>query len=474
MKNTTLYVLGVAAVAVLAFIMVYKPGGTLAASLALADGSVEIDFGDGKWMAAREGDGVKAGTNLRTAQGKAVVSFDDGSVMRLDAFTEVHVETITRNAITVENLSGRVYSRVDKTGDLVWTVKSLGTETTALGTAFSVQGNNNNKQVNVDVFESKVKVKVKKDDGLFEKEVAAGKGLIVDQSQPLSKATAEKTVTVETAKKDAFVKWNIQEDAKTDEPLGDFASVATEEELAEEALAVEEALKTEPAPAPVVKTVAVETEPAPKPAPAPTPYIKLAAIAGDAGVKLTWSIGGGLTAPYGFKVVKSKELKPVYPGNDYNYLSNPDARSFVWKVADGETYHFRVCTYNGDGACKTYSNDVSIKTALAVKEPAKSSGSGFEYIGTELQLSAMPIDGAVKLSWSPCTSSTFQGYKVVRSETDSNPYYPNNGYLQYITSRDSTYYKDTNVTAGKSYYYRICSLQSDGPVTCGNVVQVTY
>jgi len=75
-------------------------------------------------------------------------------------------------------------------------------------------------------------------------------------------------------------------------------------------------------------------------------------------VNLYWTLSG--SAPYGFKLVKSLEPNPVYPGNDYVYLSSPDVRSYVWDMSFPGTYHFRVCAYNGNGACVFYSNDISI------------------------------------------------------------------------------------------------------------------
>lgn len=78
-------------------------------------------------------------------------------------------------------------------------------------------------------------------------------------------------------------------------------------------------------------------------------------------VKLSWDISGG-DAPKGFKVVKSKSKNPVYPGDDYKYLSDKKTDSYKWKdLKDGKTYHFRVCAYKGSGKCGTYSNDVEVK-----------------------------------------------------------------------------------------------------------------
>ncbi|MDF1497723.1 MAG: SH3 domain-containing protein [Patescibacteria group bacterium] len=77
---------------------------------------------------------------------------------------------------------------------------------------------------------------------------------------------------------------------------------------------------------------------------------------------ISWTLSD-MDSPKGFKVVIDESANPVYPGNDYHYLTDPNIRTDIWTGLDsGATYHFRVCEYLG-GYCGTYSNDVAI-TAL--------------------------------------------------------------------------------------------------------------
>ncbi|MDO8685333.1 MAG: S-layer homology domain-containing protein [Clostridiales bacterium] len=46
-------------------------------------------------------------------------------------------------------------------------------------------------------------------------------------------------------------------------------------------------------------------------------------------------------------------------------------------------------------------------------------------------------EGKVAVSWNKNMSSKFQGYKVVVSKYDSTPAYPENGYFQWITDRET-------------------------------------
>lgn len=75
-------------------------------------------------------------------------------------------------------------------------------------------------------------------------------------------------------------------------------------------------------------------------------------------VNLSWSISGG-DAPKGYKVVWSADSNPVYPGNEYQYLSNGNQMSASVSVKNEGTLHFRVCIYQG-GVCGAYSNDLSL------------------------------------------------------------------------------------------------------------------
>ncbi len=95
--------------------------------------------------------------------------------------------------------------------------------------------------------------------------------------------------------------------------------------------------------------------------------IKLTGSVEKGYLNLNWTVSG--TAPKGFKVAKSKvNQNPTYPvikGDTYKYLSSPDVRqNRDFNIMGGNTYHYRVCQYNGNGECISYSN------ALALKVPS--------------------------------------------------------------------------------------------------------
>lgn len=73
-------------------------------------------------------------------------------------------------------------------------------------------------------------------------------------------------------------------------------------------------------------------------------------------VKLNWLLTD-MVSKNGFKIVISEFENPVYPGNDYHYLTSA-ARNDEWKLNPG-TYYFRVCEYLG-GKCGIYSNNYKV------------------------------------------------------------------------------------------------------------------
>lgn len=184
------------------------------------------------------------------------------------------------------------------------------------------------------------------------------------------------------------------------------------------------------------------------------------------GVKLAWTISGD--GSKGFKVVKSTEANPEYPGDSAEYVDGNTRTLTRYGLSGGKTYHFRVCRYTGNG-CDVYSNNLELTIPASEKETS----SKYQSSNGELKLEAAVLPGAVALSWTKSTSDRFEGYKVVRSLTNSDPSYPTDGYVDYLPERDTQTFIDGTAIPGKSYYYRICALESGSSATCGNVVKVT-
>lgn len=81
-------------------------------------------------------------------------------------------------------------------------------------------------------------------------------------------------------------------------------------------------------------------------------------------------------------------------------------------------------------------------------------------------------DGSVKSTWSKYNGpEAFTYYKLVRSESNSNPVYPDDGYIYYGGDINVLSYTDSDVPTGTSYY-RICQIASPERYCSKTVVKV--
>lgn len=84
-----------------------------------------------------------------------------------------------------------------------------------------------------------------------------------------------------------------------------------------------------------------------------------------------------------------------------------------------------------------------------------------------------------KLDWSKVYTSwtaynkaeKFKYYKVVRSDSVSNPVYPDHGYIKYEWDVNKTQFIDYNPLVWKSYY-RVCAITYENNRYCSNVVKI--
>lgn len=181
-------------------------------------------------------------------------------------------------------------------------------------------------------------------------------------------------------------------------------------------------------------------------------------------VKLVWSTSE-LDASKGFKVVMSESANPVYPGNKYHYLTNPSVRQDYWSgLANGKTYHFRVCQYLG-GKCGVYSNDIAITVAT--------NGAFAENIMPgNIDLSVTPVSGGkAEITWSLTDMTSPKGFKVVIDEAE-NPVYPGNEY-HYYSDPDKHTDTWTGLKAGQTYHFRVCEYLGGYCGTYSNDVSIT-
>lgn len=209
----------------------------------------------------------------------------------------------------------------------------------------------------------------------------------------------------------------------------------------------------------------------------------LNAEAENNGVALAWTESNRGTAFLYYKVVRSKTNANLkYSTDGYiKALSDIENLSYVDNdVITDTNYYYRVCVlYNGgQAATGNGTNSTQEECSNVVQITAKDETDDGDEPTDSNDLVSPTLETTVDtigthLSWTKNMEESFKYYKVVRSETNDSPRYPEDGYIS-VQGRDETTYTDTSVknTTGGVHYYRICSVNNENEVFCGNVKKV--
>lgn len=161
--------------------------------------------------------------------------------------------------------------------------------------------------------------------------------------------------------------------------------------------------------------------------------------------------------------------------------SNRYSTNYDDHPAEAGTYWYRLCVIkkNGEEPCSpgvkavlkqgtAATQSVSAATTTEPTVVFQDSQPG------ELQLSATPTgDGGLTFSWTPFVGrgSAFLFYKLVRSQTVTDPQYPRDGYLAHTADQARVTFIESAPPSGAAYY-RVCAVDAADGLWCGNVVSV--
>ncbi len=130
---------------------------------------------------------------------------------------------------------------------------------------------------------------------------------------------------------------------------------------------------------------------------------------------------------------KYKRIKTIKSGSTVSYKDG--------KVKTGTTYYYKVRAYDMVGGKAVYSAYSKTKSATPV-------------LGRPTGLAAgVTQDGNIRLTWNAVDGA--QTYTVMRSDSQNGKY----KIATEICSTNS--YVDTNVKAGKTYYYKVCAVRGE-------------
>lgn len=179
-------------------------------------------------------------------------------------------------------------------------------------------------------------------------------------------------------------------------------------------------------------------------------------------VELKWDIYSGDDLKY-YKVVHSTSNKNLkYPEDGYlTYITNPSETYYEdkdkFKVG---TNYYRITTVLKDNT-KLHSN-VEVLNIGGVENQED-----YSYEG---HFESYDKGDYILLEWKAYKGDNFKYYKVVHSKTDSDPKYPEDGYIKVITNPLETSFKDyEKFEIGIKNYYRITTVLSDDTKIHSNV-----
>lgn len=313
-----------------------KPVAKMGVAVTVADGTVTYQKASGgEWAPLTTETQLAEGSQVKTAaESRAVLLFDDGSALRLDANTTVGLTSLAADDIKIAQIDGMAYSRV-VASKRSYTVGVDGINYKALGTAFSTVKSQTEKGVRV--FQSQVKV-----DGV-ETAVAEGKQYFNDNANASLKDKVT-DIDVDAMADSAFVKWNLTEDEKAENFKNKLGILGKVKERAEQKVKEQEKDSDHETKDKVTRGTMSLTR---------------------SGETFTWSYTG--KAIHGYKLVYSKSNPtPTFGTDDAIYFGSigetsgslPDKR----KTGGGGTYYVRVCAYTAgseDEPCVDYSPVIS-------------------------------------------------------------------------------------------------------------------
>lgn len=217
-----------------------------------------------------------------------------------------------------------------------------------------------------------------------------------------------------------------------------------------------------PTPKPAAATPKPKPAATPKPAPPAPPAtaaLTLSVLPSERAdkVQLGWSAYSGAGFSY-YKVVRSHDASATWPasGDDevIGAIGNAAETAMRDRPECGVTLFYRVFAVQSTDAgyqILAASNTVSATTTCPPPAPPNPDTQG-------IGLTASFADGKVNLAWGACATEGFNAWKIVRSQTNAEPTYPENDGTELIAALGNpgeTWFADASVASGQTWFYRV-------------------
>jgi hypothetical protein len=286
---------------------------------ATISGKAEISDDGQEWEPSVNNKKIRAGSYIRTSENsRAIITFEDESVARLDYSTSLRIESLHKNNISITHQTGNLYNRaITGSG---YSVMIDGATFSAKGTAFRTTNTPSNDTL--EVFEGTVTALINEKN----LDVASGNGLYATDSS-ISKDSASEKINLTQLQNDEFILWNLTRDSQNPnfkDNLGYLKDLS----------------------ATAIGNVASPSK--------PTVVMNLAGQkTAENKFELSWSTSGLPEGTHTTLLFSRKTSNPnIYDfsngENETSFVDIGGRQNFTWDYPDGQTVWFRLCAYNLD------------------------------------------------------------------------------------------------------------------------------
>ena len=453
---------------------------------------------DANWENIGENYQIGIDSSVKTGENsKAIIELPDKSIIRLSSNTEMKFIELNIKNITVEQISGNAYHRVNDQSSAIYRVRNGQTELLALGTAFNVLCSS---QLTIlTVIESKVKVTIHdatSDNVINMRTVESGNQATINPNIKIEQNIQTEAVQATDLLQNDWYAWNVAEDKKSEFFLGMFAQAlkleitepketttttdqdkitikGTTETGAEIFIAGKEVennngnFETETSLTPGENKIEITVKKDKNSNRSillvtSTKEAKMANLTGAVenknSIKLSWDLTNVKDEDYDkFVVVQGSTENPTYPEAVNHTIAKNTFQDSWDNLTDGQ-YFFRVCLLTTENKCLSYSNNFS--TTI---------GAGSTIEG-KITLTATNSKDNANLTWSLSSDITdIEAFKTIISESE-NPVFPGNSYHSLANNQRNDTWKKL---IPKKYHFRVCLLKNNSCILYSNDATVT-
>lgn len=393
---------------------------SVGAVVSYVDGDVQILKPDGTRTIVSSGVSIHNLDTIKTTEdGRVVITFFDGSSVRIASDSEVRLLSISGGEVGLESLSGELYARISDNGNR-FKVFANGIIYSSLGTAYRVINTADRK--GVEVYHNKIFVNGRG----IENEIVVSEGnrlYTVDKTNPDFEMRVV-AVSNESLQDNSFVQWNKQQDINVNQSnnlgvLADTTKLSYTKAQSQDGQSISISWGINGLTTSLIRSTLFVTKVSPgsetrtfniskvsnenaftvpiedfgvytvkicvndstnscvlasdllvvdvqsvdtNPTDTQDKLIKLASDNGVDSIILNWTVDDSLLITDGFRIVMSAtNIEPIHGIDPGKFITNSSERRTAITIKDNKPYYVRICRYiSSSDSCDSYSNVIVV------------------------------------------------------------------------------------------------------------------